>query len=150
MRDMPEKNCPPPPTGDWRRGEYSPLIDFPQLGGFATFAPFSNVGGIGTVPVGSLPGLTAYGAYDLAGNVREWCSNNATIGKAVRGGAWPDNPYDFAEVAHAPAMTRTPGYGFRTALYPDWEKIPNVVFADITTIPYSDVSEYQPVSDEVF
>ncbi len=43
------------------RGEYSPLIQFPQLGGFALFAPFSNFGGNSTIEVGSLPGVTAYG-----------------------------------------------------------------------------------------
>jgi hypothetical protein len=132
------------------RGEYSPLIDFPQLGGYATFAPFSNIGGIGTVPVGSLPGLTAYGAYDLAGNVREWCSNSATIGKAVRGGAWHDNPYDFAHVGHAPPMIRSPGHGFRTALYIERENIPEAVIADIATSQITDFSKFEPVSDEVF
>lgn len=141
-----------PSAAHWglARGEYSPLIDFPQLGGYATFAPFSNVGGTGTVPVGSLPGLTAYGAYDLAGNVREWCSNDATLGKAVRGGAWGDNPYDFAHVVHAPAMMRAPGYGFRTALYPDRQDIPEVMFEAVQTSPEQDLSGFEPVSDEVF
>lgn len=132
------------------RGEYSPLIDWPQLGGFATFAPFSNMGGNGTVAVGSLPGLTAYGAFDLAGNVREWCANTASLGKAVRGGAWADNPYDFAYINHAPPMTRTPGYGFRTALYPDRSHIPEAVFEPVETSPQADFSNFEPVPDEIF
>jgi len=142
-----------PTSAHWglARGEYSPLIDYPQLGGFATFAPFSNVGGNGPVPVGSLPGVTAYGAYDLAGNVREWCSNDGSIGKVIRGGAWNDNPYDFAYVNQAPPMTREPENGFRMALYPDPEAIPETVFASVETIsPIANFEKYDPVSDEVF
>ncbi len=132
------------------RGEYSPVIDFPQLGGFAIFAPYSNIGGNGTVPVGSLPGLGVYGAYDLAGNVREWCSNRASVGYVVRGGSWDDNPYDFAYVVHAPAMERSPGYGFRTAFYPERNRIPPAVFADIETDMFSGAREPEPVPEEIF
>lgn len=60
------------PTGEhWgtARGEHTTLIQVPQLGGFAILAPFSNFTGRGPVPVGSLPGITAYGAFDMAGNV---------------------------------------------------------------------------------
>src|SRR5690606_38053552 len=105
------------PTGThWgiARGEYSPLIRFPQLGGYAVFAPFSNLGADGPVAVGNLPGVTAFGAYDLAGNVREWCSNDTPQGKLVRGGAWSDNPYRFAALSQAPPMMRDAEYGFRT------------------------------------
>jgi dienelactone hydrolase len=141
------------PTGThWgvARGEYSPLIRFPQLGGFAVFAPFSNFGGNGTVEVGSLPGITAYGAVDLAGNVREWCWNDTSQGKLVRGGAWSDNPYRFAELSQAPPLFRMPGYGFRTVLYPDDVDQPAAVFADVPITPPSDFRHREVVSDEVF
>jgi dienelactone hydrolase len=141
------------PTGThWgmARGEYSPLIKWPQLGGFAVFAPFSNFGGNGTVDVGSLPGVTAYGAYDLAGNVREWCSNDAPLGKLVRGGAWSDNSYRFAELSQGASMMRDPGYGFRTALYPDGALELEAVFASVTIKPQTDLDEEEIVSDEVF
>jgi serine/threonine protein kinase len=64
-----------PTTHHWSiaRGEYTPMIMWPQAGGYAIFAPFSNFQGKGTIPVGSLQGITAYGACDMAGNVREWC-----------------------------------------------------------------------------
>jgi hypothetical protein len=61
------------PTGyHWgiARGEYTPMIQVPQLGGFAILAPFSNFLGKGPISVGSLPGVSAYGAFDMAGNVR--------------------------------------------------------------------------------
>jgi len=83
------------PTGHhWgvAMGEYTPLIQWPQLGGYAVFAPFSNFRGKGPVPVGSLPGITSYGAFDMAGNVREWCWNETPKGRLIRGGAWTITP----------------------------------------------------------
>ncbi len=141
------------PTGThWgmARGEYSPLIKWPQLGGFAVFAPFSNLGSDGTIEVGSLPGITAYGTYDLAGNVREWCSNDTSLGKLVRGGAWSDNTYSFAELSQAPPMFREPGYGFRTVLYPGGAKEPQAAFAEVSTKRSKDFDKEEIVSDEIF
>jgi dienelactone hydrolase len=141
------------PTGThWgiARGEYSPLIRFPQLGGYAVFAPFSNFGSEGTVEVGSLPGVTAFGAYDLAGNVREWCWNDTSRGKLVRGGAWEDNPYRFAALSQAPPMFREQAYGFRTAVYPDGQREPEAAFAQVPIAPPANPYDYEVVSDEVF
>jgi hypothetical protein len=132
------------------RGEYSPLIKYPQLGGYAVFAPFSNFGSDGTVEVGSLPGVTAYGTYDLAGNVREWCSNDSSLGKLVRGGAWSDNPYSFAHPSQAPPMFREPGYGFRTVLYPDGATELTAAFAGLSIRPPKDLHKEEIVTDEIF
>jgi dienelactone hydrolase/predicted Ser/Thr protein kinase len=141
------------PTGHhWglARGEYTSLIIWPQLGGFAIFAPFSNFGGKGPVAVGSLPGITSYGAYDMAGNVREWCWNETSGGKLIRGGAWNDNPYRFTELAGAPSFDRSSHNGFRCALYPDAEKIPESAFAMMTYGEAVDFYKEKPVSDAVF
>ncbi len=89
------------PTGyHWNmaRGGYTTLIQVPQFGGYAIFAPFSNFRGKGPVPVGSLPGITSYGAFDMAGNVREWCWNETPKGRLIRGGAWDDNTYMFGDL----------------------------------------------------
>jgi hypothetical protein len=106
------------------RGQETPWIRYFQLGGYALLAPFSNFGVKGPVPVGSLPGFTAYGAFDMAGNVREWCSNETPAGRIIRGGAWGDNTYEFGSRRHAPATDRSAKNGFRCALYPNPEKIP--------------------------
>ena len=141
------------PTGThWgvARGEYSPLIRYPQLGGFALFAPFSNFGGKDTIEVGSEPGITAYGAYDLAGNVREWCSNDTVLGKLVRGGSFSDNPYRFAELSQAPPIFRSPEYGFRTVVYPDNPNEPEGAFAEVPIKPATDLYDHEVVSDDIF
>jgi dienelactone hydrolase len=141
------------PTGThWglARGEYSPLIQYPQLGGFALFAPFSNFSGNGTLEVGILPGVAPYGSYDLAGNVREWCSNDTAIGKLVRGGSFGDNPYRFAELSQAPPMYRYPEYGFRTVVYPDSQNEPEGAFAEVPIKPATDLYDHEAVSDDIF
>ncbi|MCJ7565036.1 MAG: protein kinase, partial [Candidatus Aminicenantes bacterium] len=147
------------PTGIYwgiARGEYTPMIQFPQLGGFALLAPFSNFLGKGPVAVGSLPGVTAYGAFDMAGNVREWCSNETPKGRLIRGGAWGDNTYMFDILSQAPAMDRSAKNGFRCALYLEPEKIPGTAFQMVRSLglPITGETEsfakQKPVPDSVF
>jgi dienelactone hydrolase len=147
------------PTGyHWNmaRGGYTTLIQVPQLGGYAIFAPFSNFRGKGPVPVGSLPGITSYGAYDMAGNVREWCWNETPKGRSIRGGAWDDNTYMFSALSQAPPMDRSARNGFRCVLYPDLGKIPASAFqmAKLTGGPFFgetvDFYKNKPVPDPIF
>jgi hypothetical protein len=141
------------PTGHhWgvARGEYTPMIMWPQAGGYAIFAPFSNFQGRGPVSVGSLDGITAYGAFDMAGNVREWCSNESTKGRMLRGGAWNDNTYQFRDLAQADAMDRSLKNGFRCALYPDPDEVPEMAFQLMDYGITFDVYQEKPVDDQIF
>jgi cephalosporin-C deacetylase-like acetyl esterase len=141
------------PTGHhWgiARGEYTPMILWPQAGGYAIFAPFSNFQDEGPVPVGSLSGITSYGACDMAGNVREWCLNESSMGRLVRGGAWNDTTYMFKELTQASAFDRSPKNGFRCALYPDPEKLPEIAFQKMEYGTTIDVYEEKPVEDPIF
>jgi serine/threonine protein kinase len=141
------------PTGHhWgiARGEYTPLIIWPQLGGAAVFAPFSNFKGEGPAPVGSHQGMTSYGAYDMAGNVREWCWNETSKGRSIRGGAWNDNTYMFEDWSQAPAFDRSSRNGFRCALYPDPEKIPESAFGLASFGEARDFYEEERVADSIF
>lgn len=44
----------------------------------SSLIPAGNFGGKGPSPVGAYRGMSWCGAYDMAGNVKEWCSNAAT------------------------------------------------------------------------
>jgi dienelactone hydrolase/predicted Ser/Thr protein kinase len=132
------------------RGENTTLIMWPQLGGYAIFAPFNNFKGKGPVPVGSLDGPTAYGAFDLAGNVREWCVNEIEGERLVRGGAWDDNTYMFDALTRAPAMDRSAKNGLRCAVYPDPAKVPATAFAAVMPPVFPDFYREKPVPDSVF
>jgi eukaryotic-like serine/threonine-protein kinase len=132
------------------RGEQSSLIRWPQIAGFATFAPYSNFGEGGPVPVGSLHGITSYGAYDMAGNVREWCWNETDMGRILRGGSWIDPPYMFGARSQAPPFDRSSTNGFRCALYPEVDEIPEQAFAKATFRELIDFYQEEPVSDQIF
>jgi len=141
-----------PTTVHWdvARGRLTPMLQWPQLGGFAVLAPFCNFSGKGPVPVGSLPSYTAFGAYDLPGNVREWCWNEAPDGRVVRGGSWGDNSYQFDEERSLPPMDRSPGNGVRLAFYPDANAVSEEAFAFRNLQRPVDLRSRSPVSDAVF
>ena len=141
------------PTGaHWRvaSGAFTPMVRFPQLGGFAVLAPFSNFGGQGPLPVGRLRGVTAYGAYDMAGNVREWCWNETPEGRLFRGGAWSDNTYEFRNPRQAPPLDRSARNGLRLAVYPDRSAVPEAAFAFERLGGSGESQTPPPVSDGVF
>ena len=102
---------------DAARGAYRPMLAWPQRGGLALLEPFSNFSGDGPVRVGSQRGITAYGAHDMAGNVREWTYNKIRDGRVVRGGAFNDDRDKFVEPSLGVAHQRYAGTGFRTAIY---------------------------------
>jgi dienelactone hydrolase len=135
---------------DAASGAFTPMNQVPQLGGFAVLAPFANFGGQGPVAAGTENGITAYGAYDMAGNVREWCWNDMEQGRVVRGGAWSDNSYEFINPRWAPPRDRSARNGFRLAAYPDRRAVPEAAFAP-QRLPVSvDYSAMHPVSDAIF
>jgi hypothetical protein len=132
------------------RGGLTPMIQTYQLGGFAILAPFSNFGGHGPVEVGCLSGITAYGAYDMAGNVREWCWNEIEAGRVIRGGSWMDNTYEFGNLRQAPEMDRSQRNGIRLAFYPNPDSIPGKILAQWHPEETVDISKKKPVPDAIF
>ncbi len=132
------------------RGEHTPMIERYQLGGDAVIVPFSNFGSERSVETGRLPGITAYGASDMAGNVREWCLNETAIGRVIRGGSWEDNSYMFGNLTQAPAFDRSARNGFRCALYLSANEIPASVFDPVEIGEDHDFYKDVPVSDNVF
>jgi serine/threonine protein kinase/formylglycine-generating enzyme required for sulfatase activity len=89
------------------------------LGRFADILTASNFSGVGPAPVGSYQGLGTFGTYDMAGNVKEWCSTATDGNRFLLGGAWNEPRYMFADYDARPPFDRSHGNGFRLAVYPE-------------------------------
>ena len=107
----------------------------------------SNFGREGPAPVGSHPGLSDFGAYDMAGNVKEWCWNEGSGGRYILGGSWGEPTYTFRLDADVrPPFSREPSHGFRCALYP----APLDEALQGLLLPSRFAVETKPVEDEIF
>jgi eukaryotic-like serine/threonine-protein kinase len=88
----------------------------PQNG--PSIIPASNFGGAGPAPRGGYRGMSWSGAFDMAGNVKEWISNEASSGKYyVLGGAWNEPIYTFYNDDARSPFERSANFGFRCAKY---------------------------------
>ena len=104
----------------WRAAVGDAATGFPWGGDARTADLRANFGLEGPRPVGSYPaGLSPFGAFDMAGNVREWLSEGRPDGRhGVAGGSWMDPAYMF-ELSHLEWFD--PGYaneaiGFRLVM----------------------------------
>ena len=119
------------------------------LGRFADILTTSNFSGKGPAPVGSYDGIGPFGTYDMAGNVKEWCSNETDGGRFLLGGAWNEPRYMFADYDARGPFERAPGYGFRLAEYD--KPLPPSVTAHVQIEGLShDLQERTPVADNIF
>jgi DNA-binding winged helix-turn-helix (wHTH) protein/dienelactone hydrolase len=113
--------------------------------------PFSNFSGKATAAVGSLPGLSSYGVYDIAGNVREWVLNPSGNAEEryILGGGYTDFTYTFNTAYTQPALDRSPTNGLRCI-----RELPGTTAAAALTGPLSrafrDYAREQPVDDRTF
>jgi formylglycine-generating enzyme required for sulfatase activity/tRNA A-37 threonylcarbamoyl transferase component Bud32/dienelactone hydrolase len=112
--------------------------------------PFSNLDGNGPLPVGTPRGISESGVSDMAGNVREWCVNDAGRGQRfILGGGWSDPQYSFAVAYAQPPLDRSAINGIRLALY---DPADSAVALASRPIPraFTDYTKVRPVSDAAF
>ncbi|MEP7228392.1 MAG: protein kinase, partial [Gemmatimonadales bacterium] len=83
----------------------------------AWVVPHSNFAGHGANPVGSNRGISAFGNYDMGGNVREWCTNASGTERFILGGGWNDQPYQFNDAYTQPPFDRAQTNGIRLVKY---------------------------------
>ena len=113
--------------------------------------PLSNFNGKSTVPVGTKEGISSYGIYDIAGNVREWCYNdNGVKGESyILGGGWNDPTYSFNCAYSQPSFDRSLSNGFRCI-----QELPGdttlASSSGIIEMAFRDYTKETPVDDKTF
>lgn len=122
---------------------------FQAAGGgfFSTILQLSNFGGHGPQPVGSNPGLSQYGALDMAGNVKEWSTSLVGSTRAILGGSWNEPSYMFGVLDAAAPFERRSTFGFRCARFV--EDPPASLFEPVTPVT-GDRRGDRPVDDASF
>ena len=99
-------------------------------------------------PVGKYQGVGPFGTYDMAGNVSEWCRNEAGgNSRYILGGTWNTSSADYFEPGNAPPFDRTADNGFRCVR--NTAALPAAATAEVRQ-EIRDLSKAKPVSDEVF
>ncbi|MBI4474318.1 MAG: protein kinase [Acidobacteria bacterium] len=109
--------------------------------------PLSRFGGSGPGAVTKSQAISVAGAYDVAGNVREWASNAYQAQRYILGGAWSDPTYLFNFAQVASPFDRSPANGFRCVKY---TTTPASDVAGPIELMVRDYSKDKPVSDEIF
>jgi len=119
-----------------------------QPGASHLIAPGSNFQEKGTLPVKGPAAASGFGTYDMAGNVKEWCSNEDVSGKRfLLGGGFGEESYMFVNLDAQSPWERRANYGLRCVELPS---PPSPVATARIVLPSRDFSKEKPVSDEVF
>jgi dienelactone hydrolase len=112
--------------------------------------PLSNFTGRGPAVAGAYQGMSRSGTSDMAGNVKEWCRNEADGHKRyLLGGGWDEPAYTFHEADARLPFQRQPTFGFRCVKPIAREAAPEGLTAPLAPVTRNYARE-QPVRDEIF
>jgi dienelactone hydrolase len=112
--------------------------------------PHSNLEGSSTLPTGVPRGISISGLSDMAGNVREWCWNDAGRGlRFILGGGFSDARYAFVDAHAQLPMDRSVINGIRLAMYEPADSSIALAMLPISRA-FTDYTKVRPVSDAVY
>jgi eukaryotic-like serine/threonine-protein kinase len=112
--------------------------------------PLGRYMATGPVPVGQAGARSRYGTHDLAGNVKEWCWNEAGGGRRYTlGGGFDDPAYFFNDPDGRSPWDRGPSFGFRCMKLPAGQ-VPQPTLTAAVPFFFRDFSRERPVSDAVW
>jgi formylglycine-generating enzyme required for sulfatase activity len=102
------------------RNGYSPGAGVAAMpwGAFYPGDPLTDRANFGSGPLPTTSaefGMSAFGVYNMAGNVAEWTSNDSSAGFLATGGSWADSTYAFAQFGARPGFFASGKLGFRCA-----------------------------------
>jgi dienelactone hydrolase len=117
-----------------------------QIGYYSHIVPVSNFSGKALAPVGAYRGPVPAGAYDLAGNAKEWIFTATDERRYILGGAWDEPSYNFNALDARDPFSRAANFGFRCVLRP--QALPANAFAPVA-MPYPKPMK-APVDDRIY
>ena len=119
---------------------------FPHASQF--MLPHSNFSGAGSAPVSAYDGISPSGAFDMAGNVREWTWNRSRDDRFLLGGGWSEQEYMFTDANAQSPFDRNEVNGFRLMVSLDNTNI--ALAHEPIDRPSRDYFAERPVSDDIF